>query len=178
MLKINKASLFASVIGSLAAGYALNRIVGALQTFRSDSVVPSVDELASHVMASIQANPLSLVGTREALLGAAFGFIVVWLIYFYKLASDQYRRPGEEHGSSRWGTKADIKPFVNKTFSQNIILAQDVYMNIDERVPNPKFSRNKNVCIIGGSGTGKTRFFVKPNYKPPLAASSADSCHL
>ena len=163
MLKINKASLFASVIGSLAAGYALNRIVGALQTFRSDSVVPSVDELASHVMASIQANPLSLVGTREALLGAAFGFIVVWLIYFYKLASDQYRRPGEEHGSSRWGTKADIKPFVNKTFSQNIILAQDVYMNIDERVPNPKFSRNKNVCIIGGSGTGKTRFFVKPN---------------
>ena len=163
MLKINKASLFASVIGSLAAGYALNRIVGALQTFRSDSVVPSVDELANHVMASIQANPLMLVGTREALLGAAFGLIVVWLIYFYKLASDQYRRPGEEHGSSRWGTKADIKPFVNKTFSQNIILAQDVYMNIDERVPNPKFSRNKNVCIIGGSGTGKTRFFVKPN---------------
>ena len=88
MLKISKTSLFASVIGSLAAGYALNRIVGALQTFRSDSVVPSVNELASHVAASIQANPFTLVGTREALLGAAFGLIFDWLIYFCKLASD------------------------------------------------------------------------------------------
>lgn len=77
MLKIDKTSLFASVVGSLAAGWALNRAVGALQSFESDSVVPSIDELADHVLTSIQANPLSLVGTREALLGAAFGLIVV-----------------------------------------------------------------------------------------------------
>ena len=63
--------------------------------------------------------------------------------------------PGEEHGSSRWGTKADIKPFVNKTFSQNIILAQDVYMNIDERVPTENESGQERLHHRGGSGTGK-----------------------
>ena len=74
-----------------------------------------------------------------------------------------YRRPGEEHGSSRWGTKADIKPFMNPDPEKNIILSQTEGLNIEEFVKNPKYSRNKNVCVIGGSGTGKTRFFVKPN---------------
>ena len=163
MLNIKKTSLAIAGAASIVAGYLANRAIDALQSFSSDAVVPPIEEIANCVLSSIQERPLYLSTESTAMLGAFLGFICIWLVYFYKLSGDQNRRPGEEHGSSRWGEKADIKPFINKDFSRNMILAQDIYMTIDERVPNPKYSRNKNICVIGGSGTGKTRYFVKPN---------------
>ena len=107
--------------------------------------------------------PLSIYTEQAGSMGAAMAFGAVWLLFLYKAVGNYYRRPGEEHGSSRWGTKADIKPFMNPDPEKNIILSQTEGLNIEEFVKNPKYSRNKNVCVIGGSGTGKTRFFVKPN---------------
>ena len=68
-----------------------------------------------------------------------------------------------EYGSARWGTPEDIRPFIDKDFQKNIILTQTERLTMASRVPNPAYARNKNVLVIGGSGSGKTRFFVIPN---------------
>ena len=72
-------------------------------------------------------------------------------------------RKGREYGSARWGTPEDIKPFIDPVFANNVILTQTERLTMSSRPKNPAYARNKNVLIIGGSGSGKTRFFVKPN---------------
>ena len=72
-------------------------------------------------------------------------------------------RHNQEYGSARWGTAADIAPYVDPDFENNIILTQTESLTMNNRPADPKTARNKNVLIIGGSGAGKTRFFVKPN---------------
>ena len=74
----------------------------------------------------------------------------------------KYRR-GIEYGSARWGTPADIAPYVDPDFSQNVLLTQTERITMSSRPKEPKYARNKNILVIGGSGSGKTRFFVKPN---------------
>ena len=72
-------------------------------------------------------------------------------------------RKGVEYGSARWGNTKDIEPYINPTFSENIILTQTERLTMISRPKDPKTSRNKNVLIVGGSGSGKTRFWLKPN---------------
>ena len=85
-------------------------------------------------------------------------------LYTYAKSKDKKKyRKGMEYGSARWGTPEDIKPFMDPTFENNIILTQTERLTMASRVPNPAFARNKNVLVIGGSGSGKTRFFLKPN---------------
>ena len=72
-------------------------------------------------------------------------------------------RHGEEYGSARWGTAEDIKPFMDPIFENNILLTQTERLTMNSRPKLPKYARNKNVIVIGGSGSGKTRFYVKPN---------------
>ena len=72
-------------------------------------------------------------------------------------------RSGAEHGSARWGTAADIQPYIAPDFSKNVLLTQTERLMMESRPKNPAHARNKNVLVIGGSGSGKTRFFVKPN---------------
>ncbi|MDE6593508.1 MAG: type IV secretory system conjugative DNA transfer family protein [Oscillospiraceae bacterium] len=73
-------------------------------------------------------------------------------------------RDKEEYGSARWGTAKDIEPYVDMDNpSNNIILTKTESLTMNSRVPNPKYARNKNILVVGGSGSGKTRFFVKPN---------------
>lgn len=72
-------------------------------------------------------------------------------------------RKGIEYGLARWGTVADIKPYIAPKFEDNIILTQTERLTMNSRPRDPKYARNKNVLVIGGSGSGKTRFFVKPN---------------
>jgi type IV secretion system protein VirD4 len=79
-----------------------------------------------------------------------------------KQNAKKYRK-GIEYGSARWGTPADIAPFIDPDFENNIILTQTERLTMDSRPKNPAHARNKNVLVIGGSGSGKTRFFVKPN---------------
>ena len=72
-------------------------------------------------------------------------------------------RQGEEYGSARWGKPEDIKPYTDPEFSNNVILTQTEFLTMNSRPKQPKYARNKNILVIGGSGSGKTRFFVKPN---------------
>ena len=72
-------------------------------------------------------------------------------------------RQGVEYGSARWGTAKDIAPFIDPVFENNILLTMTERLTMNGRPKNPKFARNKNVIVIGGSGSGKTRFYVKPN---------------
>lgn len=72
-------------------------------------------------------------------------------------------RKNVEYGSARWGRAEDIKPYIDPVFENNVILTQTERLTMNSRPKNPKTSRNKNVLIVGGSGSGKTRFFIKPN---------------
>jgi len=83
-------------------------------------------------------------------------------VYLRGKNTKKYRR-NEEYGSARWGTAQDIAPFVAPKFEDNIILTQTERLMMSNRPPNPKNARNKNVLIVGGSGSGKTRFWLKPN---------------
>ena len=72
-------------------------------------------------------------------------------------------KAGEEYGSARWGTAKDIAPYIDPKFENNILLTQTERLSMTGRPKDPKTARNKNVLVIGGSGSGKTRFYVKPN---------------
>ena len=85
------------------------------------------------------------------------------LFVLYRRKNAKKFRQGEEYGSARWGTPKDIQPFVDPVFENNIILTQTERLTMNSRPSKPKYARNKNVIVIGGSGSGKTRFYVKPN---------------
>ena len=94
--------------------------------------------------------------------GAAGAVLIRLAVYSKGKNAKKYRR-GIEYGSARWGTPADIAPYVDKDFSQNVLLTQTERITMSSRPKEPKYARNKNILVIGGSGSGKTRFFVKPN---------------
>ena len=107
-------------------------------------------------------NPLPSFRPTDLMLGAATGGIMLLLMYFKRKNAKKFRH-GEEYGSAAWGTQEDIKPYVDTTnFSNNVILTQTERLTMG-KPSHPKYARNKNVLVIGGSGSGKTRFFVKPN---------------
>lgn len=83
-------------------------------------------------------------------------------VYLKGKNGKKYRK-GKEYGTARFGTNKDIEPFIDKVFKDNVILTQTEHLTMKSRVANWKNSRNKNVLVIGGSGSGKTRFWLKPN---------------
>lgn len=95
-------------------------------------------------------------------VGAAGAVLIRLAVYSKGKNAKKYRR-GIEYGSARWGTSADIAPYVDPDFSQNVLLTQTERITMSSRPKEPKYARNKNILVIGGSGSGKTRFFVKPN---------------
>ena len=107
-------------------------------------------------------NALPSVHPLDLLIGIV-GAVVIRLIVYVKGKNAKKYRKGAEYGSARWGTKEDIKPYIDPDFQNNIILTQTERLTMNSRPKQPKYARNKNVVVIGGSGSGKTRFFVKPN---------------
>ncbi|HEN8954611.1 TPA: type IV secretory system conjugative DNA transfer family protein [Streptococcus agalactiae] len=89
--------------------------------------------------------------------------VVIKLILIQKKKKAKKFREGREYGSARWGNEKDIEPYIDKKFENNVLLTQTERLTMNNRPKNPKYARNKNVLVIGGSGSGKTRFFVKPN---------------
>ena len=98
----------------------------------------------------------------DILVGIVFAGII-WLTVYMKGKNAKKFRKNMEYGSARWGTEADIAPFMDDNFKNNIILTQTEQLTMNNRPKDPKTARNKNVLIIGGSGSGKTRFWLKPN---------------
>lgn len=98
----------------------------------------------------------------DLLVGIVGAAIIRLAVYIKGRNAKKYRK-GIEYGSARWGGAADIKPYVDPVFENNVILTQTERLMMSSRPKQPKYARNKNVLVIGGSGSGKTRFFVKPN---------------
>ena len=97
------------------------------------------------------------------LLAGVVGAVAVKGFLYYRSKNAKKFRQGVEYGSARWGTAKDIAPYMDPVFENNIILTQTERLMMSSRPKNPKYARNKNVLVIGGSGSGKTRFYVKPN---------------
>ena len=97
----------------------------------------------------------------DLLIGAAFAVIIRLIVYEKSKTAKKYRR-NEEYGSARWGKAEDIAPYIDPDFRNNVILTQTERLTMNSRPKDPKTARNKNVLVVGGSGSGKTRFFIKP----------------
>ena len=108
------------------------------------------------------ANPLPSLHPLDLLVGLCCGVAMRLAVYLKGKNAKKYRH-GMEYGSARWGTPKDIEPFMAPKFADNIILTKTERLMMSNRPPDPKNARNKNVLVVGGSGSGKTRFWLKPN---------------
>lgn len=107
-------------------------------------------------------NPLPSLNPFDLLIGLFCGVGLKLAVYLRGKNAKKFRH-GQEYGSARWGNAQDIAPFVDSKFEENVILTQTERLMMSNRPSNPKNARNKNVLIVGGSGSGKTRFWLKPN---------------
>ena len=113
----------------------------------------------------LEINTLSLIPSLhliDIVVGISIAVLVKSIIYFKGKNAKKFRQ-GKEYGSARWGNAKDIEPYVDDKFENNILFTKTERLTMNGRPPNPKYARNKNVLVIGGSGSGKTRFYVKPN---------------
>lgn len=107
-------------------------------------------------------NPLPSLYPQDLLVSIVFTATIRLVVYIKGRNAKKYRK-GIEYGSARWGNAGDIRPFLDPIFRNNVILTRTERLMMSNRPKNPKNARNKNVLIVGGSGSGKTRFWLKPN---------------
>lgn len=136
-------NVFSKHVNAYVGGDIIDRIFTAILQIETMSFLPS-----------LKANDL--------VTGLLVAGIVKAIVYTKGKKAKKFRE-GEEYGSARWGTKKDIEPYIDDKFQNNVILTQTEYLTMNSRPKNPKYARNKNVMVVGGSGSGKTRFYVKPN---------------
>ncbi|HGI4770291.1 TPA: VirD4-like conjugal transfer protein, CD1115 family [Streptococcus agalactiae] len=113
----------------------------------------------------LELNTMSFIPSihpTDILMGVGVAVLIKFIVYTKGKNAKKFRQ-GKEYGSARWGTAKDIQPYVDEKFQNNILLTQTERLTMNGRPANPKYARNKNVLVIGGSGSGKTRFYVKPN---------------
>ena len=122
-----------------------------------DKIVSLMDTLPAAF-----SNPLPSLRPFDLFIGLCCGAGMRLAVYLKGKNAKKYRH-GMEYGSARWGTPKDIEPFMAPKFADNIILTKTERLMMSNRPPDPKNARNKNVLVVGGSGSGKTRFFIKPN---------------
>ena len=143
-------------IGLLATklGQAARLSPGADFSAKALNIMDGISMAFSSIMPSF--HPIDL------LVGIAAAVIIRLVVYFKGKNAKKFRK-NLEYGSARWGNRADIEPFMDPVFENNVILTQTESLMMSNRPKDPKNARNKNVLVIGGSGSGKTRFFLKPN---------------
>ena len=98
----------------------------------------------------------------DIFMGIGTSVLIKFIVYIKGKNAKKFRQ-GKEYGSARWGNRKDIEPYMDENFQNNILLTKTERLSMNGRPSNPKYARNKNVLVIGGSGSGKTRFYVKPN---------------
>ena len=141
--------------------YAGNKVSWLFRVIRLNDLGEKILYAMNHMGLAFQ-NPLPSFNIRDVLIGMIVALLFKGMVYLKSLEKKKYRM-GEEYGSARWGTKEDIAPFMDKEFFNNIILTKSELLTISNRPPNRKYARNNNVAIIGGSGSGKTAFWLTPN---------------
>lgn len=158
-LKKNNVLVYFSAIMSLAVFYFLNRFT-LLYNNIEGNIVHRTSKAIDQVIPSIKDRFFYVGLDKYSLIIGLVGIFGVWLIYLYNSFGSKKYMHGVEHGSAEWGTSKDISKYIdNKSFDRNMLFTQTERMTLDTRVT----FRNNNVLVIGGSGSGKTRFYVKPN---------------
>lgn len=136
-------NIFSYHVRSYTGGDVIDRIFQGILELNTMSFIPSI-----HLI--------------DILVGVGVAALIKFIVYTKGKNAKKFRK-GKEYGSARWGNKKDIEPYMDEKFQNNILLTQTERLTMNGRPSNPKYARNKNVLVIGGSGSGKTRFFVKPN---------------
>ena len=161
MTKPNIKKLILMNIPYVLAFYFADNVAFAFRSAAGSDLLATLSAGMSNLSAAF-ANPLPSFHITDLLIGAAAALLLKLLVYV-KAKNRKKFRQGIEYGSARWGTSEDIKPYIEPLFRNNVILTQTERLTMDSRPKQPKYARNKNVMVIGGSGSGKTRFYVKPN---------------
>ncbi|WP_314938459.1 VirD4-like conjugal transfer protein, CD1115 family [Parvimonas micra] len=136
-------NIFSYHVRSYTGGDVIDRIFQGILELNTMSFIPSI-----HLI--------------DILVGVGVAALIKFIVYTKGKNAKKFRQ-GKEYGSARWGNKKDIEPYMDEKFQNNILLTQTERLTMNGRPSNPKYARNKNVLVIGGSGSGKTRFYVKPN---------------
>ena len=142
-------------------GYVMNKMFWLYGTQPGDNAIQKVLDTINGIGAAFR-NPLPSFAPKDLLAGAGCGAAFRMAVYFKAKNAKKFRQ-GVEYGSARWGNEKDIGPYMDPVFENNIILTATERLMMSGRPKLPKYARNKNVLVIGGSGSGKTRFYVKPN---------------
>ena len=155
----DKAKFMKQNIPYLAFFYVGNIFSHHVRSYTSGDVIDKIFQVI------LELNTMSFLPSIylvDILTGIVVAAIIKFIIYTKGKNAKKFRQ-GREYGSARWGNKKDIEPYMDEKFQNNILLTQTERLTMNGRPANPKYARNKNVLVIGGSGSGKTRFFVKPN---------------
>ena len=159
--KVDKKKMILMNLPYVLAGYFCDKVAFIWRTASgsnaSDKMIETMNKLGN-----MFANPLPSFHPRDLLVGIIAGIALRLLVYFKAKNAKKFRQ-GVEYGSARWGNAKDIEPYMDPEFKNNVILTQTERLMMSGRPSSPKYARNKNILVIGGSGSGKTRFFVKPN---------------
>ena len=160
-MKKNFSKLLALYLPYLLLGLAATNFGEAWRLAEGKEMGDRILSLMSTIPAAF-ANPLPSLYPLDILVGICCGAGLRLAVYLKSKNAKKYRH-GMEYGSARWGNAKDIEPFQAPKFEDNIILTKTERLMMSNRPPDPKNARNKNVLVVGGSGSGKTRFFIKPN---------------
>ena len=152
-------------------GYLCNKAAQGLWLAPGQSISEHFLAIGDGMQAAFS-RPLPSLNPTDLLIGVA-GALFLRLVVYTRSQNVRKYRHGAEYGSARWGTAADIVPYMDKDFFQNIPMTQTERITMASRPKQPKYARNKNILVIGGSGSGKTRFFCKPSL---LQAHSSYVC--
>ncbi|MDB3318945.1 conjugal transfer protein TraG [Clostridioides difficile] len=155
----DKAKLLKQNIPYLAFFYVGNIFSHHVRAYTDGDVI---DKIFQGILELNTMSFIPSIHVADILMGVGVAAIIKFIVYTKGKNAKKFRQ-GKEYGSARWGTAKDIQPYVDEKFQNNILLTQTERLTMNGRPPNPKYARNKNVLVIGGSGSGKTRFYVKPN---------------
>jgi len=158
---LDKTKVMKTMIPLIIIFYITNRISWLYKYCQGDSVMDKVIVLATNLGLAFKNAGLS-IAPKDVIAGLIAVTVFQMIVYIKSKDSKKFRK-GVEYGSARWGNRKDIEPFIDPVFENNIILTMTEFLTMNSRPKKPKYARNKNIIVVGGSGSGKTRFFVKPN---------------
>ena len=159
--QINIKKLLLPNLPYIFIGYFVNKLVQVYRITAGADILEKIFKLSESINTVFKA-PLPSFNGIDLLSGIIGAVLVRFFVYQKSKNAKKYRK-GIEYGSASWGTHKDIEPFMNPVFQKNIPLTQTEWLTMESRVSPPKNARNKNIIVVGGSGSGKTRFFVKPS---------------